>query len=407
MKKFNKLIGFLVVFIAVLSVLCTVSFAATVGQQLTSPEEGWKRINDNDSHFLYSTRTMQYQTGVPASYNSDYHFSNEVSNPSVTFNFSGTMLRIIGHLEKQYFTDSEVVIDGVSYGELSQYDTGSQGLLFEVNGLSNSVHNVKISGKNTKNWAFQFDAIDIDNTGYLVDINQPTNLIAAPVNTKVDLSWNAVPSATSYNIKRSTTSGGPYTTIATTSAITYTDSTVSIGTTYYYVVSTIVSGTESTNSNEASVTLQASNQLKLVLEVNEQKQLSVSDDLFDNSDMDWLSSDSTIVTVDASGKLKALKPGDTIITCTSKDKSYTEKINVLVVDLEYQLAVDLDVGDRCRLTVSDLSNTTNITWTSYNPTIATVSVKGKITAISEGLTYIVATDKDGKEIGRIYIRVRE
>lgn len=114
-----------------------------------------------------------------------------------------------------------------------------------------------------------------------------------------------------------------------------------------------------------------------------------------------------VTTVDVNGKIKALKPGNTVITCISKDKSYPETINVLVVDLEYQLAVDLNIGDICRLTIDDLANTTNVTWSSYDTTIATVSDKGKVAAVSEGLTYIVATDKDGKEIGRIYIRVRQ
>ena len=151
---------------------------------------------------------------------------------------------------------------------------------------------------------------------------------------------------------------------------------------------------------------QQTNQLKLVLEVNQEKQLSVSNELSDNSEMDWVSSEPSIATVDANGMVKALKPGNTIITCTSKDKSYTESINVLVVDLEYQLAVDLSIGGTCRLTIDDLTNTTYVTWSSCDPTIATVSAKGKVTAVSEGLTYIIAIDKDGNEIGRIYVRVR-
>jgi hypothetical protein len=156
-----------------------------------------------------------------------------------------------------------------------------------------------------------------------------------------------------------------------------------------------------------TATPQPSNQLKLVLEVNEDKQLSISEELSDNSEMDWTSSDSAIATIDENGKVKAFKSRNTVITCTSKDKSYTETINVLVVDLEYQLAVDLTIGDKCRLTVDDLANATNVTWSSYDTNIATVSAKGKVAAISEGLTYIVASDKDGKEIGRIYIRVRK
>src|SRR5215813_3136525 len=43
----------------------------------------------------------------------------------------------------------------------------------------------------------------------------PTNLVATPGNAQVSLSWNASTGATSYNVKRSTTNGGPYTTIAT------------------------------------------------------------------------------------------------------------------------------------------------------------------------------------------------
>ena len=66
----------------------------------------------------------------------------------------------------------------------------------------------------------------------------------------------------------------------------------------------------------------------------------------------------------------------------------------------------MNVGGACRLTINDLANTTYVTWTSYDAAIASVSSKGRVTAVSEGLTYIVANDKDGNEIGRIYIRVR-
>ena len=249
-------------------------------------------------------------------------------------------------------------------------------------------------------------------SGAITKPSNPQNLLATPGNSKIDLSWDTVDGATSYNVKRSETPGGPYQTIATTTAgaITYSDTGLQNGTTYYYVVSAVNAGGESSDSNEVSATPtapQPTNQLKLVLEVNQEKQLSVSKELSDNTEMDWISSEPSIATVDSNGKVKALKPGNTVITCTSKDKSYTESINVLVVDLEYQLAVDLSIGDTCRLTIDDLTNTTYVTWTSYDSSIATVSAKGKVTAVGEGLTYITAADKDGTEIGRIYIRVRQ
>ena len=149
------------------------------------------------------------------------------------------------------------------------------------------------------------------------------------------------------------------------------------------------------------------NIIKTALEVGETKQLSVSDELSDNTNLTWVSSNPAVATVDANNKVKALKPGDTVITCTSADGEYTDKINVLVVNLNYQLAVDLLVGEKCRLTVDDLKDTAKVTWTVNDPSIATVSNKGRVTAVSEGLTFVTATDEAGKIIGQIYIRVRQ
>ena len=70
--------------------------------------------------------------------------------------------------------------------------------------------------------------------------------------TQVSLTWNAVANATSYNVKRSPVSGGPYTTVATGSIATnYTD-TAAVGMRYYYVVSAVMGGSESANSVEVT-----------------------------------------------------------------------------------------------------------------------------------------------------------
>jgi hypothetical protein len=149
--------------------------------------------------------------------------------------------------------------------------------------------------------------------------------------------------------------------------------------------------------------------LKVVLEVKEQLQLSVEEDLDENLEMIWTSSNDTVAIVDANGVVTALAPGNTMISVTSADGTYTDYINVLVVDdaKDYRLAVDLKVGKSCRLTVDDLTDTVKVNWSSLDPTVATVSSKGKVTAVSEGLTVVIATDEEGNEIGQIYIRVRE
>lgn len=74
-------------------------------------------------------------------------------------------------------------------------------------------------------------------------------------NLKNNLSWSSVSGADSYNLKRSTTPGGPYTTIANNlTSKDYTDTAVTNGTTYYYVVTLVNKDGESGNSNEVALT---------------------------------------------------------------------------------------------------------------------------------------------------------
>ena len=79
----------------------------------------------------------------------------------------------------------------------------------------------------------------------------PTGLSVSPGNAKVYLSWDDSSSgASAYNIKRATTSGGPYVTVGTSLSNSFTDSAAANCTTYYYVVSATNSIGESPNSTE-------------------------------------------------------------------------------------------------------------------------------------------------------------
>ena len=83
----------------------------------------------------------------------------------------------------------------------------------------------------------------------------PASLTATAGNAQVALTWSASAGAASYNVKRATVSGGPYTAIATGIATTnFTDTTVANGVTYFYVVSAVNIGGESANSSQASAT---------------------------------------------------------------------------------------------------------------------------------------------------------
>lgn len=154
---------------------------------------------------------------------------------------------------------------------------------------------------------------------------------------------------------------------------------------------------------------EVNNILKVVLEVNEELQLSVDDDLNENLNMTWTSSENSVATVATNGVVKAISPGNTMITVLSSDGSYVDTINVLVVDDadDLRLAIDLKEGESCRLTIDDLTDTVPTTWNSLNSDIVTVTSKGRVTAKSKGLTLITATDVEGNIIGQVYVRVRK
>jgi autotransporter-associated beta strand protein len=82
----------------------------------------------------------------------------------------------------------------------------------------------------------------------------PTNLLAMPGSNHVALTWTLSTGASSYSVKRSTASGGPYTVIGNPSAASYDDVTAVNGTTYYYFVSAINAAGESANSSQVSAT---------------------------------------------------------------------------------------------------------------------------------------------------------
>jgi hypothetical protein len=82
--------------------------------------------------------------------------------------------------------------------------------------------------------------------------NPPSGLTAVTTAGQVVLSWWGTAYATSYNVRRGTTSGGPYTVVATgiSDLLTWTDTGLAAGT-YYYVVTAVTPTGETAPSNEA------------------------------------------------------------------------------------------------------------------------------------------------------------
>lgn len=82
----------------------------------------------------------------------------------------------------------------------------------------------------------------------------PAGLSATPGNAQISLAWTASVRATSYEVFRGTAPGGPYTSIATPADLGFTDTGLTDGTLYTYVVRALGPGGPSANSSEVSAT---------------------------------------------------------------------------------------------------------------------------------------------------------
>ena len=121
----------------------------------------------------------------------------------------------------------------------------------------------------------------------------------------------------------------------------------------------------------------------------------------------WTSSDPSIASVDANGNIKALKAGTVTITVKTSDGKYTAQCSVTVTATEKEVESvtingvnELTEGESARLTVSftpsDATNT-KVTWTSSDPSIASVDANGNIKALKTGTVTITVTSSNGKK----------
>jgi Fibronectin type III domain len=91
----------------------------------------------------------------------------------------------------------------------------------------------------------------------------PTGLVAAAASVQVSLSWTASSGATSYHVQRSTTLGGSYTQVGNPTTTSFTDTGLTNGTKYFYVVSAVNSAGTSPNSAEVNATPVANTSVEL------------------------------------------------------------------------------------------------------------------------------------------------
>ncbi|MFB5560249.1 hypothetical protein [Bacillus cereus] len=135
----------------------------TVGDVLTEPEKGWKRIDDNDPLIRY-IGNWKLATGNDKHYNKTTHYNlDKKLDTSFEFEFVGTKLRLLAYGDSGYDAISKVLIDGKEETMVYNSPSGNQVIRYEKIGLDRGKHTVKVIGK-----AMSLDSIDIDADGYLL-----------------------------------------------------------------------------------------------------------------------------------------------------------------------------------------------------------------------------------------------
>ena len=144
---------------------------ATVGQQLLTPESGWKRYDDRDALIQYIGTGWTDYTGA-GGYNGSIKIS-KTQGDAIRFNFTGKKIRIITLRNIDWGTNIQISIDGISKFFSAKGSQLATTLVFEELNLDDREHLVEIKkGDGIANLYIGLDAIDIDINGALLSYNE-------------------------------------------------------------------------------------------------------------------------------------------------------------------------------------------------------------------------------------------
>jgi|GEM_PF-2026225 len=171
---------------------------ATVGQQLLAPEAGWKRYDDRDSRLLYrGVFSTASDTGM---YLNTQHYSTNIGD-SIMLKFYGTKIRLINTIHSNRGVGSiiSIKIDNGADETFSGYKVSGyqfQTIVYEKLNLTPGIHTITIT--NVSSVYLDCDAIDIDDTGYLVHptLNQVNNINTMVVGDVIPCRYTATTSGT-------------------------------------------------------------------------------------------------------------------------------------------------------------------------------------------------------------------
>ena len=330
--------------------------SASHGYASASGTIGYNIANRHDSEQLKLSTTASWITGLTDSngsvrYNVSENNSGSSRSGEITLTYAG-VVRIF--TVTQSYTASTITLSSGS----QTTDYTSKKLNFTVN-ITNPKENLSLSGKATAEW-IQDLTINGNTVSYTVDKNTSANQREGTITINYE--------SDSKEFKLIQT-GHPVTELAL---------------------------------NKTSVTLLA----------GESEILAASAFPLDTK-VQWSSSSPAIASVDQNGKVIGLDNGTTIITVASADGTKTARCEVTVIVPVTGVSLDrtsaeIIKGDSMTLTATVVPSNAmnkNVIWTSSDPSVATVSQSGVVTALEFGTTTISVNSFDGNKSATCVVTV--
>lgn len=177
---------------------------------------------------------------------------------------------------------------------------------------------------------------------------------------------------------------------------------------YFYVMSKGQKPDDDAGSSNISVTGVTLNKTSLSLTAGDTYTLlcTVRPSNASDKSVTWKSSNTSVASVNSSGKVTAIKEGTAVITVKTNDGGYTAECEVSVSNQTISVtsvtlnktSLSLVENETYTLTYTvKPSNATDrsVTWKSSNASVATVTNSGKVTAIKKGNAVITVKTNDG------------
>ncbi|URZ08163.1 Ig-like domain-containing protein [Clostridium felsineum] len=377
----------------------TAANSAKVGDQLFHPEIGWTRYDDTNSKMLFKGSFNDWPATVY------YNGSTKYGIGTVLIKFYGSKFRILMSYNPDRSNSNFVTVDGTKVGQFNQIKDSliPQALGFEKDDLTKGVHVVQIDLGNNST----LDAFDIDDSGYLIQLdknltlNKTSELLT--VGQTDTLEQTIIPDNAPDKSVTWTSSDSSVATVDASGKVTA----VKAGSAN--IIATTNDGSNLTSScaitvkdPDTTISLNKTTD-NLTVGTADTLNASVSPDNAASKGIAWTSSDPSIATVDASGKVTAVKAGSATITATTYDGKISS-CAVTVKDPDTAISLNkttdnLTVGATDTLSASitpDSAASKGIIWTSSDSSVATVDASGKVTAVKAGSATITAATYDGK-----------